>query len=94
MLFANDLSLSVSSEITVVQYADDTQLFVSGRKQNIQHLITSMEQALKCLYQFYGSCGTTQQLRRVQKLLKSASVSSLVSTVAITSPDHFSCSSG
>ena len=46
MLFANDLSLCVPENVSVVQYADDTQLMVTGKKCDVQQLICRMEDAL------------------------------------------------
>ena len=47
-LFSNDLSLfAASSDIT--QYADDTQVLVSGKKSALPALVSSMETALAAL---------------------------------------------
>ena len=43
MLFANDLSLHVPDDVTVVQYADDTQLMVTGKKRDLQLLVSRIE---------------------------------------------------
>ena len=53
MLFANDLALHVQSDVTVVQYADDVQLLLSGKKQHLPQLIMQMENALETLYQWF-----------------------------------------
>ena len=47
-IFSNDLSL-FANEADVFQYADDTQVIVSGKKSDIQNLITNMELALASL---------------------------------------------
>ena len=53
MLFANDLSLYVPENVTIVQYADDTQLMVTGRKTDIKHLVARMEKALDSVHQWF-----------------------------------------
>ncbi|XP_043234147.1 uncharacterized protein LOC122387763 [Amphibalanus amphitrite] len=45
-IFTNELSLFVPDGVRVVQYADDTQLLVSGKKSELPALIVRMEQAL------------------------------------------------
>ena len=40
-------------DVTVVQYAGDTRLSVCGSKHDIQRLISSMEQALSCVYDWF-----------------------------------------
>ena len=47
-LFANDLS-SFATDAFVIQYADDTQVLVSGRKNDVGALIDSMECTLRSL---------------------------------------------
>ena len=44
-IFANDLAL-YAPQAHVVQYADDTQVLVSGKKDSLPQLIATMEQAL------------------------------------------------
>ena len=55
MLYANDLSLFVPEDVTIVQYADDTQLMVTGRKSDVLRLIACMEDALDTMYQWSGT---------------------------------------
>ena len=55
-IYANDLSLYVQ-DATIVQYADDTQVLVSGRPGDIGALITSMEQNLALLSQWFCKNG-------------------------------------
>ena len=47
-VFANDLSL-FTAEARVVQYADDTQVIVSGKKNELPSLIAKMEASLASL---------------------------------------------
>ena len=69
MLYANDLSLSVSEDISIVQYADDTQLLVSGKKCDVQHLIASMESALRCLHQWFCTNGMKLNTAKTQMVV-------------------------
>ena len=52
-IFSNDLSLYISPKIEVFQYADDTQLLITGKKHEIQDMIRLMEDALSTLYQWF-----------------------------------------
>ena len=52
--FSNDLSLYVYGDVRITQYADDTQILVTGRKRDIRHLIHHMESALCTLFQWFG----------------------------------------
>ena len=47
-IFANDLSYSAPDAL-VVQYADDTQIIVSGVKSDLGSVVARMEHALACL---------------------------------------------
>ena len=53
-LYTNDLSLHVPECVTTVQFADDTQLLITGKKQDMQNMIVTMESALDSLYQWYS----------------------------------------
>ena len=55
-LFANDMSLHAPLA-HVVQYADDTQLLVSGKKESLPQLIATMEQTLSSLDTWFHSNG-------------------------------------
>ena len=55
-IFANDISL-FAPEAHVVQYADDTQILVSGKKGSLPQLIATMEQALSSLDAWFHSRG-------------------------------------
>ena len=54
--FANDLSLYVSDAL-IVQYADDTQVLVSGPKSDVPALVSRMERALSSLGDYFHSNG-------------------------------------
>ena len=68
MLFSNDLSLHVPNGVSVVQYADDTQLIVTGRKCDLPQLVARMERALDTVHQWFCfnrmklNCKKTQML--------------------------------
>ena len=47
-VFANDLGQFAEGAV-VVQYADDTQILVSGKKSQIQSVVTRMEDTLESL---------------------------------------------
>ena len=51
-VFANDLSL-YAADAKVLQYADDTQVLVSGKKSELPALISSMENSLASLAQWF-----------------------------------------
>ena len=51
-IFANDMCLHVP-DVTVVQFADDTQLLVSGKKASLSSLVSTMEHALSKLYSWF-----------------------------------------
>ena len=51
-IFANDLAL-YAPQAHVVQYADDTQVLVSGKKDSLPQLIATMEHALSCNQCFF-----------------------------------------
>ena len=45
-IFSNDLSLYVNSDVNITQYADATQIIVTGRKRDLAHVIQRMQSAL------------------------------------------------
>ena len=56
LIFANDLPL-FAPDAHVVQYADDTQILVSGKKESLPKLIATMEQTLQSLDVWFHSQG-------------------------------------
>ena len=78
-IFSNDMHLHVSEAVKIVQYADDTQLMVSGRKSELSSLTATLEAALESISHWFSSrkmkvnarktqlivFGTTQMLRGV-----------------------------
>ena len=69
MLFSNDLSLYVPDDVTIVQYADDTQLLVRGKKRGMQRLTTCMEHALNSVYQWFCHNGMRLNAKKTQMLV-------------------------
>ena len=55
-IFCNDLALHIP-DATIVQYADDVQIFVKGRKQQIAELISSLERILTVLADWFCTYG-------------------------------------
>ena len=55
-IFANDLPL-FAPEAHVVQYADDTQILLSGKKHSLPQLVTTMEQVLDSLDGWFHTNG-------------------------------------
>ena len=56
LIFANDLPL-FASDALVVQYADDTQILISGKKDSLPQIIATMEQTLASLDIWFHSHG-------------------------------------
>ena len=53
-IFSNDLAL-YSGDATVIQYADDTQILVTGKKNKLQQLVTTMENTLSVVLDWFNS---------------------------------------
>ena len=49
-IFSNDLGLYIESGAHIIQYADDTQILISGKKDNLADMITKMESILQNLH--------------------------------------------
>ena len=54
IIYSNDISSYFESDITIVQYADDTQLLVTGKKSDLGSLIHRMEAALSTLHHWFA----------------------------------------
>ena len=67
-IFANDLSL-FGEDAEVVQYADDTQVLVSGKKSEIQNVIFRMEKALASLDTWFQANGLKVNAAKTQLML-------------------------
>ena len=53
-IFSNDLAL-YSGDATVIQYADDTQILVTGKKNKLQQLVTTMENTLSIVLDWFNN---------------------------------------
>ena len=67
-IFANDLPLFTPGA-HVVQYADDTQLLISGKKDSLPQLIATMEQTLESLDVWFHSHGLKVNTNKTELLL-------------------------
>ena len=52
-IFANDLCLHVPDSVRIIQFADDTQLWTTGRKRDLPLLVDRMESALKNIFDWF-----------------------------------------
>ena len=68
-LYTNDLSLHVPEPVTTVQFADDTQLLITGKKQDLPNMIVSMESALDSLYQWFCTHGMKLNASKTQMIV-------------------------
>ena len=60
LVYANDLSLHVPESVSIVQFADDTQLLVTGKKRDIQAMVDQMEVALSTVFKWF--CGHSMKV--------------------------------
>ena len=67
-VFANDLSL-FAEDAVVVQYADDTQILVSGKKSQLDSITFKMEQVLASLDSWFRANGLKVNAGKTQLLL-------------------------
>ena len=69
MLYANDLSLHTPDGVTIVQYADDTHILVTGKKHDLASLISLMEATLDILYRWFCQNGLKVNMAKTQMLV-------------------------
>ena len=69
MLYANDLSLHTPDGVTIVQYADDTQILVNGKKHDLASIISLMEATLDILYRWFCQNGLKVNMAKTQMLV-------------------------
>ena len=67
-IFANDLSL-FAEDATVIQYADDTQVLISGKKSQIQDVVLRMENTLSSLDIWFRANGLKVNAVKTQLML-------------------------
>ena len=66
--FANDLSL-FAGDAQVVQYADDTQVIVSGPKSSLPNLISRLEHSLSCLGDYFHLNGLKVNVSKFELII-------------------------
>ena len=71
-VFANDLSL-FAEDAVVVQYADDTQILVSGKKSKIHTVVAHMERVLDSLDVWFRANGLKVNAAKTQLMLLGSS---------------------
>ena len=69
LLYANDLSLCVGEGVSILQYADDTQVLVSGKKRDLASLIARMESALAALFRWFCFNGMKVNSQKTQMIV-------------------------
>ena len=69
MLFANDLSLHMPDGVTIVQFADDTQILVTGKKRDLDCIISRTEAALDAAYRWFCHNGMKVNAAKTQMLV-------------------------
>ena len=69
MIFSNDVSLYVPEGVKVVQVADDAQIMVSGRRQDLPLLLQHMEIALDSVYQWFCDHSVKPNATKTQMLV-------------------------
>ena len=57
-IFANDLCLHVPDSVRIVQFADDTKIWTSGKRRDLPVLVSRIETALQCLFDWFCNHGT------------------------------------
>ena len=69
MLYANDLSLGVNDDVTIIQYADDTQVLVSGNRRDLHRIVARMQIALNYIYTWFCHNGMKLNTAKTQMLV-------------------------
>ena len=69
MLFSNDLSLYVPEGVKILQFADDTQILIVGKKKDLPIIVSTMESALDTLYQWFCRNGMKVNTAKTQMLV-------------------------
>ena len=69
MIYANDLGLFIPDSVSMVQFADDTQLLITGKKRNIQAMVTQMEETLHALFNWFCCHGMKVNAQKTQMLV-------------------------
>ena len=69
LLYANDLSLCVGDGVRVIQYADDTQVLVSGTKRDLPSLIVRLERSPAALFGWFCNNGMKVNAQKTQMIV-------------------------
>ena len=69
LLYANDLSLCVGDGVLTIQYADDTQVLVSGKKRDLPSLIARLERSLAALFRWFCNNGMKVNAQKTQMIV-------------------------
>ena len=56
-IYANDLPLYTDESTSIIAYADDVQLYVSGPPRDLSRLIQTLEHSLAVFFNWYGNNG-------------------------------------
>ena len=68
-IFANDLCLYVPENVRIVQFADDTQIWTTGKKCELPRLISTIETALRCLLNWFCHHGMVVNAAKTELML-------------------------
>ena len=68
-IYSNDVSLYVENDVSIIQYADDTQLLVTGKKSDISSLIRRMVTALSTLHHWFAQNSMKLNSKKSQLLV-------------------------
>ena len=68
-LASNDLSLYIDSSVKIIQYADDSQLLISGKKSELPRLIQEIESAMRILHQWFSQNHMKLNMAKTQLLV-------------------------
>ena len=69
LLYAYDLSLCVGDGVRIIQYADDTQVLVSGTKRDLPSLIVRLERSLAALFRWFCNNGMKVNAQKTQMIV-------------------------
>ena len=68
-IYANDLCLYVPEGVRIVQFADDTQIWTTGKKRDLPQLISRLETALQCMLDWFSHHGMKVNATKTEIML-------------------------
>ena len=68
-IYANDLCLYVPEDVRIVQFADDTQIWTTGKKRDLPQLISRIEMALQCMLDWFSHHGMKVNAAKTELML-------------------------